>query len=143
LKSIEGGRKNCSATSPSKETQTVDVMAKEDKKFVSKLLIAEVHFCRFLYKLSGQIKESCLTGLFKDNPQTSCLLQSFTQIIEQKVTKLKEFESVNFLGIDDVKFHEYRQTTDHKKLVKIAKDYYNRYSTQLSEYWMGITEKSL
>jgi hypothetical protein len=88
---MEGCKKNCSTTSPSQEIQLADTMSKEDKKFVSKLLIAEVHFCRFLYKLSCQIKESSLTGLFKDNPQTNCLLQCFTQIIEQKVTKLKDF----------------------------------------------------
>jgi hypothetical protein len=93
LKNIDGCLKNCSATSPTQEIQSADTMSKEDKKFVSKLLIAEVHFCRFLYKLSGQIKESCLTGLFKENPQTNCLLQSFTQIIEKKVTNLKDFES--------------------------------------------------
>jgi hypothetical protein len=117
-------------------------MSKEDKKFVSKLLIAEVHFCRFLYKLSCQIKESTLTALFKENPQTNRLLLCFTQIIEQKVTKLKNFESENFLGIDSGKFEEYKRTTDHKKLVKIAKDYYNRYSTQLADYWIGISERS-
>jgi hypothetical protein len=40
-------------------------MTKEDKKFISKLLIAEVHFCRFLYKLLGRIKESMVGGILK------------------------------------------------------------------------------
>jgi hypothetical protein len=58
------------------------------------------------------------------------------------VTKLKDFENDNFLGIDSGKFEEYKRTTDHKKLVKIAKDYYSRYSTQLADFWMGITDQS-
>lgn len=53
LKNIENqGRNPFAQDTPS----TADTMSKEDKKFVSKLLIAEVHFCRFLYKLLGRIK---------------------------------------------------------------------------------------
>ena len=35
---------------------TAGTISKEDRKHISKLLIAQVHFCRFLYKLLGRIK---------------------------------------------------------------------------------------
>lgn len=38
-------------------------LSKDERKHVSKLLIAEVHFCRFLYKLLGRLKESIQSGL--------------------------------------------------------------------------------
>jgi hypothetical protein len=144
LKNIENHVKNqCGTTTQDTiPPPTTDTMSKEDKKFVSKLLIGEVHFCRFLFKLSGQIKESWLTGLLKDSPCTSPLLQSFTQVIEQKVTRLRNFESENFLDIGGEKYEEYRRTSDFRKLIKIAKDYYERYSTQLSNYWGGCLEIS-
>jgi hypothetical protein len=138
LKNIENNGKNqCGVVQEAIPPPAADTMSKEDKKFVSKLLIAEVHFCRFLYKLSGQIKESCLTGLLKDSPCTNPVLQCFTQIIEQKVTRLRNFESHNFLDIGGEKYEEYRRTSDYRKLIKIAKDYYERYSTQLSNHWGG------
>jgi hypothetical protein len=55
LKNIENYSKN-HYTASQDTPSTADTMSKEDKKFVSKLLIAEVHFCRFLYKLYGRVK---------------------------------------------------------------------------------------
>lgn len=58
LKNIENLGKNqyTASQDTTAPSTTSDTMSKEDKKFVSKLLIAEVHFCRFLYKLLGRIK---------------------------------------------------------------------------------------
>lgn len=114
-------------------------MTKEDRKLVSKLLIAEVHFCRFLYKLYGRIKESMGVGLFSDNMRTNYLFKSFTNIIETKVGRLKEFERRNYLDIESQKYDEYRKTSDYKKLIKIAKDYHERYSSELSQFWQNKT----
>ena len=50
VKEIENTSKK-QAYSPNKNN-----FSKEDRKHISKLLIAEVHFCRFLYKLLGRIK---------------------------------------------------------------------------------------
>ena len=44
--------------------------------------------------------------------------------------------------IDGSKYDEYRQTGDFKKLVKIAKDYYERYSGELKNYWQYRTVKN-
>ena len=38
-------------------------LGKEERKHISKQLIAEVHFCRFLYKLLGRLKESVNSGI--------------------------------------------------------------------------------
>ncbi len=35
-------------------------------KSISKQLISEIHFCRYLFKLLGRIKDSCLKGLLKN-----------------------------------------------------------------------------
>lgn len=51
--------------------------------------------------------------------------------------QLKTFERINFLGID--KHEEYIGTSDFKKFIKISKDYYERYSTELKGYW-GASE---
>jgi hypothetical protein len=40
------------------------------------------------------------------------------------------------------RYDEYRKTTDYKKLVKISKDYYDRYSTELSSYWTDARPKN-
>ena len=123
---------------------TTGAICKEDRKYISKLLIAEVHFCRFLYKLLGRIKESSNEGIFRQNPTVCTMLFSaFTQIIEHKVTKLKEFDQTNYLKeeVDSQKYGEYKQTSDFKKLVKIAKDYYDRYSSELKSFWQSKSVK--
>ena len=125
---------------------TTGAICKEDRKYISKLLIAEVHFCRFLYKLLGRIKESSSEGMFRHNPTICTMLFSgFTQIIEHKVTKLKEFDQTNYLKeeVDSNKYSEYKQTSDFKKLVKIAKDYYDRYSSELKSFWQSKSVKMM
>ena len=89
IKNIENlGKKNIS---PQKQAEisknltavnATGTISKEDRKYISKLLIAEVHFCRFLYKLLGRVKESSSEGILKSNP-TICtmLFTAFTQII--------------------------------------------------------------
>lgn len=80
LKNIENQGKIHEAPTPT-TTASSDTMSKEDKKFISKLLIAEVHFCRFLYKLLGRVKESMANGIFKEKELGSGLFSSFTQVI--------------------------------------------------------------
>lgn len=33
------------------------------------------------------------------------------------------------------KYEEYQETSDFKKLIKISKDYFERYSSELQVYW--------
>lgn len=65
------------------------------------------------------------------------LFTCFTHIIEQKVTKLKEFDQSNYLleEVNNGMYEDYKGTSDFKKLIKIAKDYYDRYSLELKTYW--------
>ena len=45
--------------------------------------------------------------------------------------------------VESNKYGEYKQTSDFKKLVKIAKDYYERYSSELKPFWQNKTLKSI
>ena len=63
----------------------------------------------------------------------SDVFKLFTGIIKQKIVNLKNFEKKNFLNVE--KYEEYEGTSDFKKLVKISKDYYDRYSSELKIYW--------
>ena len=51
----------------------------------------------------------------------------FTTIIKHKIINLKNFEDMNFLKVD--KYEDYQCTSDFKKLIKISKDYFERYSS--------------
>ena len=106
-------------------------MRKEDKKHISKIVIAEIHFCRFLYKLLGRLKESMENGMLSNNfpSSVSDVFRLFTGIIKHKIVNLKNFEKKNILNIE--RYEEYQTTSDFKKLIKISKDYYERYSSEL------------
>jgi hypothetical protein len=58
---------------------------------------------------------------------------TFTSIIKHKIIQLKGFGEENFLKIN--KYEEYILNSDFKKLIKISKDYYDRYSGDLKAYW--------
>ena len=111
-------------------------LSKDERKHVSKLLIAEVHFCRFLYKLLGRLKESIQSGLLGTSncsQVVSDVFQLFTGIIKHKIINLKNFQNQNFLKI--TRYSDYKMTSDFKKLIKISKDYFERYSSELKIYW--------
>jgi hypothetical protein len=54
---------------------------------ISKVLISEVHFCRFLYKLMQKMKESISNGLLAhiNEEITENLLKNYTGIIKEKI----------------------------------------------------------
>lgn len=65
----------------------------------------------------------------------------FTCIIKHKIIQLKDFGLDNFLGIN--KHEAYTQSTDFKKLLKISKDYNDRYSGDLKVYWNSSENYSI
>ena len=54
------------SVSPNKTQRKKDTVKREDRKNISKVLIAEVHFCRFLFKLLARIKESVKKGILNE-----------------------------------------------------------------------------
>lgn len=75
-------------------------LKKEEKKNVSKILIAEVHFCRFLYKLLMRIKESTESGIlhnFEESSEVKNIFSTYTKLIKYKLQKIINFSTNNFL----------------------------------------------
>jgi hypothetical protein len=75
-------------------------LKKEEKKNISKILIAEVHFCRFLYKLLMRIKESTESGIllnFEESSEVKNVFSSYTRLIKYKLQKIINFSTNNFL----------------------------------------------
>jgi hypothetical protein len=112
-------------------------LGKEQKKLISKMLISEVHFCRFLFKLLQKIKESTRLGLLKGvhREEIDRINDNYTAIIRRKIQQLLAFKDHNFLKCEG--YREYRWTSDCDKLIKIAKEYSERYRADLQPYWEG------
>lgn len=101
---------------------------KAQRKLTSKILISEIHFCRFLYKLLARVGESKKSGLLRE---ASVLAEQVTYdymgIIKHKIDNLISFRNNNYVGVNG--YEEYKVTCDCQKLMKIAKEYKERYQT--------------
>lgn len=76
---------------------------------ISKQLISEIHFCRYLFKLLGRIKESCQKGILKSyKHEAESVEKKYSQFIKHKIEKLISFEFINFLTIDEKTYKEYK-----------------------------------
>jgi hypothetical protein len=99
------------------------------------MLISEVHFCRFLFKLLQKIKESSKAGLLKGahREEIDRIHKNYTAIIKSKIENLLAFKDHNFLQCEG--YREYKWTSDCDKLMKIAREYSDRYKADLQQYW--------
>lgn len=61
--------------------------------------------------------------------------------IKHKVDKLISFEQFNFLNIDEGTYREYKESTDFKKILKISKEYKDRYRVELADNWNSYFDK--
>lgn len=78
-----------------------------------------------------RIKESSDEGIlapYKSSHQIKNIFISYTRIIKNKLRKIMEFSSNNFLKIHKDTHQQYQETSDFKKLIKISKEYTERYS---------------
>ena len=75
------------------ETATAKVDLKKDTlKMISKQLISEIHFCRYLFKLLGRIKESSQKGMFYEcKSDIKDVERQYTLFIKHKIDKLIAF----------------------------------------------------
>lgn len=107
---------------------------KEDRKLTSKIVISEIHFCRFLFKLLTRIKESMKSGLLQySHNEVENIIYDFTGIIKHKIENLINLKTANIISPSS--YEEYKDTNDYAKLMKISKEYKERYHLEMKSYW--------
>lgn len=85
-----------------------------------------------------RIKESTETGILVSVEQSSevrNIFISFTKLVKYKLQKIVNFSVNNFLKMKEENHAQYQETSDFRKLLKISKEYTERYSKELGEYW--------
>lgn len=56
-------------------------------------------------------------------------------IIRHKIENLLGFRNNNYIGVGG--YEDYKQTSDCQKLMKIAREYKDRYQAEMRPYWNG------
>jgi hypothetical protein len=132
------GKETTGKENPEHGQQTARSDLKQEKKAISKILVSEIHFCRFLFKLLSKISESSRKGLLQQSSEeVEAIMRNYTAIIRHKIDNLTRFSSSNFIGA--TAYEDYKECADYAKLMKIAKEYRERYSAELKDYW-GIAK---
>lgn len=54
-------------------------------------------------------------------------------IIKHKIENLLSFKSSNYIAVAG--YEDYKQSSDYQKLMKIAKEYKERYQSEMRPYW--------
>lgn len=92
-----------------------------DKKLISKQLLSQIHFCRFLYKLLKRIDEKINGNISHD------LKEAMSTLIFEKLDYVKELEP-----LDSKTAREYKQSPDYEKISQIIAQYHLKYEKDLS-----------
>jgi hypothetical protein len=91
-----------------------------DRKQISKELLSQVHFCRFVYKLLQRINTK-IGGDINDslkNKMSSLIFEKLGQV--QKLSNLGAGRAI-----------EYRKTTDYQKICQIVSQYERKYEKEV------------
>lgn len=86
-----------------------------NRKRISKELLSQVHFCRFVYKLVQRIENRLQGGI---NPH---LKASMCGLVFQKLEDIIELNCLNSNSVD------YKKSNDYKKLCQIVNQYQEKY----------------
>lgn len=100
-----------------------------NRKRISKELLSQVHFCRFVYKLVQRIENRLQGGI---NPH---LKASMCGLVFQKLEDITELNCLNSNSVD------YRKSNDYKKLCQIVSQYQEKYEKELGSieaHWKGF-----
>jgi hypothetical protein len=82
----------------------------------------------------GRIAESRRSGLLGEAGQvTEQVMFDYMGIIKHKIENLLGFKNSNYIAAEG--YEEYKQSADCQKLLKIAKEYRERYQTEMRAYW--------
>ena len=68
-------------------------------------------------------------------------MRDYTGIIKHKIENLVKFSSHNFINTSS--YEDYKDSSDYTKLMKIAREYKERYSQELKEYWGNVTSSKV
>ena len=94
-----------------------------DKKYLSKQLLSQIHFCRFLYKLIMRMKDKLGEDL---NQELLGLKEGMVGLIFHKLEEVNTLKAVNTRHAQD-----YKNTPDFNKIAQIIDQYQNKYSKDL------------
>jgi len=86
-----------------------------DKKYLSKQLLSQIHFCRFLYKLIIRIKDKLSQEI---NEELYCLKEYMSGMIFEKLEEVEHLRGVNSKIISD-----YKTSPDFHKISQIIEQY--------------------
>lgn len=91
-----------------------------DKKQISKELLSQVHFCRFVYKLLQRINNKI------DGKVHSALKENMNGLIFQKLGQVQRLNNV-----ETSKAVEYKKTSDYQKICQIVDQYQKKYEKEI------------
>lgn len=77
-----------------------------------------------LQKIRESVKRGILSELVEDAMKVE---RKYTQFIKHKVGNLTVLGKENFLRVDESAYMEYKECSDYKKIMKIAREYSERY----------------
>ena len=100
-----------------------------DKKQISKELLSQIHFCRFVYKLLQRI-DTTIDGSIGNDLRTS-----MNGILLEKLYSVE-----NLTCLEQNKGNEYKKTSDYQKVCQIVTQYLEKYQKEIStekQKWIG------
>ena len=102
-----------------------------DRKQISKELLSQVHFCRFVYKLLQRINSKI------DGRINQSLKDNMSGLIFQKLNQVQRLAN-----LEEPKAGEYRKTSDYQKICQIVEQYQKKYEKEigLDGNWEGYTD---
>lgn len=78
--------------------------------------------------------DSSKSGLLQHSKsEVDAIAANYVGIIRHKIENLLAFSHNNYINASN--YEEYKQSSDFQKLLRIAKEYKDRYSNELKSYW--------
>lgn len=88
----------------------------------SRILMGELHFCRFLFKVASRLKEF-------DRLPTKKLIDQLLGLVMHKLALLQNCQKANVFGLDG--FEEYRNSCDFHRIIGCTRQYQAKYVDEL------------
>lgn len=89
---------------------------------ISKQLLSQVHFCRFLYKLLQRIEDKINGNI------SEALKELLSGLIFDKLQEVKSLTQ-----LDEKSARDYKQSQDYEKIAQIISQYQSKYQKDLAQ----------